>query len=212
MARLSGTGLLADDLYLLAHHDVTGRAYLQPRATGLGLAGALLAELVLAGKIRFWPAGLVVTGGPLPQDELACAVLALLSSETRPARDWLLFLSRSAAREVAGRLERAGYLMRVGSRRPWRDERWVPMDPDCAFASVVRVRAALDQARTPTITSVTLAGLAAACGLSTRLAPYASGGALRALEQSVRRLPPDLREVVGQTQAALDGLLLAQRV
>jgi Golgi phosphoprotein 3 (GPP34) len=42
-ARLGGTGRLADDLYLLAHHDVTGKPYLQPRAIGIGLAGALLA-------------------------------------------------------------------------------------------------------------------------------------------------------------------------
>lgn len=35
MAGLSGTGRLADDLYLLAHDDVTGRAFLQPRALGL---------------------------------------------------------------------------------------------------------------------------------------------------------------------------------
>ena len=47
-AQLGGTGRLADDLYLMAHQDSTGRRYLQPRATGIGLAGALLAELLLA--------------------------------------------------------------------------------------------------------------------------------------------------------------------
>ena len=51
-ARLAGTGLLADDLFLMAHCDRTGKPLLQPRATGLGLAGALLAELTLLGKIR----------------------------------------------------------------------------------------------------------------------------------------------------------------
>lgn len=49
---LRGTGYLADDLYLIAHHERTGRPLLSPRAAGLGLAGALLAELVLA---RFGP-------------------------------------------------------------------------------------------------------------------------------------------------------------
>jgi len=29
-AGLTGTGLVADDLYLLAHHDVTGKPLLQP--------------------------------------------------------------------------------------------------------------------------------------------------------------------------------------
>jgi hypothetical protein len=45
---LAGTGLLADDLYLVAHHERTGRPLLAPRAVGLGLAGSLLADLVLA--------------------------------------------------------------------------------------------------------------------------------------------------------------------
>ena len=47
-AGLSGTGLVADDLYLMAHDDRSGKPYLQPQALGIGLAGALLAELMLA--------------------------------------------------------------------------------------------------------------------------------------------------------------------
>ena len=50
--RLSGTGRLADDLYLMAHHELTGKPHLQPRAVGLGLAGGLLGELMLSGSIR----------------------------------------------------------------------------------------------------------------------------------------------------------------
>lgn len=46
MPQLTGTGRIADDLYLLAHDDATGRPFLQPRALGVGLAGALLAELI----------------------------------------------------------------------------------------------------------------------------------------------------------------------
>ena len=49
---LSGTGLVADDLYLLAHDDRTGRPLLPPRPLGTGLAGALLAELMLAHLYR----------------------------------------------------------------------------------------------------------------------------------------------------------------
>jgi hypothetical protein len=50
-SRLSGTGLVGDDLWLLAHHEVIGRPYLQARQLGLGLAGGLLAEL-MTGRIR----------------------------------------------------------------------------------------------------------------------------------------------------------------
>lgn len=39
---LSGTGLVADDLYLTAHDDRPGKPLLPPRPLGTGLAGALL--------------------------------------------------------------------------------------------------------------------------------------------------------------------------
>ena len=52
---LGGTGLVADDLYLMAHHEISGRPLLQPRPLGMGLAGALLAELMLGGSIVLWP-------------------------------------------------------------------------------------------------------------------------------------------------------------
>ena len=65
MARLSGTGRLADDLYyLMAHHEVSGRPLLQPRAAGLGLAGGLLAELMLAGAIEISAGGVAVADPP----------------------------------------------------------------------------------------------------------------------------------------------------
>lgn len=70
MVGLTGTGLVADDLYLLAHHDVSGKPFLQQRALGLGLAGALLAELVLVAALRAGPGGLVAGGGVRVPDQL----------------------------------------------------------------------------------------------------------------------------------------------
>jgi serine/threonine-protein kinase RsbW len=63
---LTGTGRLADDVYLLAHHEVSGRPYLQPRAVGLGLAGALLAELAMICAVRVAADGCAVTGRVRP--------------------------------------------------------------------------------------------------------------------------------------------------
>src|SRR6266705_720914 len=57
---LAGTGLVADDVFLLGHDDRSGRPLLQPRALGIGLAGGLLAELMLAGLIGLRPDGAVV--------------------------------------------------------------------------------------------------------------------------------------------------------
>jgi hypothetical protein len=214
MARLSGTGRLADDLYLLAHDDVTGRSFLQPRALGLGLAGALLAELVTSGHLGVRAAGLGVISLAAPQDGLARQVLALLLGERdrHSLAQWLMVLAVTAEQDVAGRLGQLGYLTQVRSRRPWRDGRWVPADSDAAFAPAIRVLAVLDPARRATTGDVTLAGLAAACGLGSRLLPYGPPGGRRRLDDAVRGLSPDLRELVAQTQAAVDSALLSHRV
>lgn len=144
VAGLSGIGRVADDLYLMAHHEISGRPYVQARASGLGLAGALLAELMLAGHISLWHEEVVAAGRTAAEEELTGHPLGLLASEHEhhPVRDWLLFVMRTAAEGVARRLEDAGYLTRAGGR--WRGRRWVPVDADSAFAPLLPVRAALD--------------------------------------------------------------------
>jgi hypothetical protein len=210
-AGLGGTGRLADDLYLMAHHDRSGKPLLQPRAAGLGLAGALLAELLLLGAIDIGPDGVVVTGPAPPAEELAGSVLDVLLRERQlyPLRDWLVFLARTSDGEVARRLLQSGYLMHAA--RPWRAGRWVPVDAECAFAPVARVQSVL---RAPTRASgveVTLAALADACGLGSRLWPYAPPQARRCLAEAVARLHPGLQEVIAQTQSAVDSAVLAHR-
>ncbi len=211
---LSGTGLVADDLYLLAHHEVNGKPFLQPRALGLGLAGGLLAELMLLGMISIQQEGVVVADRTPPDEGLARHVLSLLASErqSHPVRDWLLFMARTAAEDVARRLEHSGYVTRAGGRGPWRGGRWVPVDADCAFAPLLRVRAALDPTRPPPAHGAALAGLATACGLGYRLAQYAPPRTGRSLQEAVWHLGPALGELIAQTQAAVDIALLSHRV
>jgi hypothetical protein len=210
--RLCGTGRLADDLYLMAHHEVTGRPHLQPRAVGLGLAGALLAELMLAGTIEMVAGEVAVADPAPPDDELARDVLGRVLGEQQwhPAPTWLSFLALTAAGDVAGRLARSGYL--ISARWPWRGQRWVPVDADCAFAPVARVRSALDPSRPVTAAGAALAGLAAGCGLGSRLSLYLPPNALRRLDAATGRLDPGLRGVIAQTQAAVDSAVLSHRV
>lgn len=213
MARLTGTGLLADGLYLLAHDDTSGRPCLHARALGVGLAGALLAELMLDGMVTVRGGGLIVTARAAPKDQLACNLLAGLVNEPGclPVRDWLAFLAPRAAGSVARRLAADGYLAHVPSRRPWKAGRWMPVDADSAFAPVIRVRSVLE-ARPATVPDVVLAGLAAASGLSARLLPYGPPDGRRHLSDAVLRLSPQLRELLAQTQASVDGALLSHRV
>src|SRR6266700_3691402 len=105
MARLSGTGLLADDLYLMAHDDVSGKPFLQPRAIAVGLAGGLLAEQMLAEKIAIWQGSVVMADSAPPRDELGQIVVGHVLTERQwhRVRD---FLARTATGDVAARLER----------------------------------------------------------------------------------------------------------
>ncbi len=210
---LGGTGLVADDLYLMAHHEVSGKPFLQPRALGTGLAGGLLAELMLDGGITWWHDGTVVPGRFLPADAVAKQVRGQVAAEheLHQVREWLQFLARTAAADVAARLGRSGYLTWDSGRAPWRPRRWVPVDPDWSFSPMLRVRSALDPARTWSAYGAVLAGLALACGLGFRIAQYAAP-ASRSLDQMTWQLKPGLQELITQTQTAVDSTVLSHRM
>ena len=209
---LGGTGLVADDLYLMAHHETSGRPFLQPRPLGIGLAGGLLAELMLGGCVLTGDDGAVAAGRTWPGDDLARQIRDQVAAESGAysVTDWLLFLGQSAAPDVAARLERAGYLTRAGGRVPWRAPRWVPVNPDWAFAPLLRARPATDATRPLTAHAAVLAGLAAGCGLRFRLDQYLPVAG-RSIEQAVSALPPGLHQLVAAVQAAVDGAVLAHR-
>jgi hypothetical protein len=212
---------VGDDLYLLGHDDRSGKPLLQPRPLGIGLAGALLAELMLAGWIGLGPDSAVVIAGGVSQDAVRRHRLLKQVAEEpgpQPVGAWLRFLASSAARDVALRLEEAGYLEHVRGRVRWRQGQWVPVNPDWAFAPVLRVRSALDPARPVTGHDAALAGLAAACGLGFRLEAYLTQDS-RSVQDAVAVLGPGLtavlgpglRELVAQTQTAVDSAVLAHR-
>jgi hypothetical protein len=174
-----------------------------------------LAELMLSRSIRLWRGVITAADGILPGDALARSVLSQVASEREhlPPRDWLLYLARTAAGDVARRLEQSGYLTRVSTWRFGRRERWVPVDADCAFAPLVRVKSALGPSGPVAAQNAALGGLAAACGLGHQLALYLPPHAHRRLEEAaVGQLDPGLRELIAQTQAAVDSALLAHRV
>ena len=210
---LGGTGLVADDLYLMAHHEVSGKPFLQPRALGTGLAGGLLAELMLDGGIIWRHDGTVVPGRFLPADVLARRVRDQIAEEGEPHQlhEWLQFLAHGAAADVAARLGRSGYLTRDTGRAPWRPGRWVPVDPDWAFAPMLRVRSALDPDRRWSAYAAALAGLALACGLGFRITQYAAPCS-RSLDQLTWQLEPGLVELITQTQTAVDSTVLSHRM
>jgi Golgi phosphoprotein 3 (GPP34) len=209
---LSGTGLVADDLYLLGH-DESGKPLLQPAALGTGLAGALLTELMLVGWIGLWQDGAVMITRDAPRGAVQQnALLKRIADKPAPqaVRSWLRLLGHSAAQDVALRLEEAGYLERARGRVPWRQGRWVPVNPDWAFAPVLRARSALDPTRPLTAHSAALAGLAVACGLGFKLSEHQTPDG-RPVEDAVVQLGPGIQELIAQTNTSVESAVLSYR-
>jgi hypothetical protein len=111
---------------------------------------------------------------------------------------------------VALGLEEAGYLEHVRGRVPWSQGQWVPVNPDWAFAPMLRVRSALDRTRPLTAHAAALAGLAVACGLGFRLDFYQIQ-ADRPVQDAVAQLGSGLQELIAQTQTAVDSAVLSHR-
>jgi hypothetical protein len=222
-SRLGGTGRIADELWLIGHHEATGRPHLSPRALGVGVAGGLLAELMTAevpavmvhhGYVRplYHRDGLPVARSARPDEPVEGHVLDLIMSEGAPlpARDWLLFLGRTAAADVAGRLERSGYLARQPGRRPWRVPPPVPVDRNWSHCALLRAHAGLEAGRELTLYSALLAGLVLACGLGFRFSDF-PGAPGRAAEEAARALPRPLQELIAQVQLTSDQAVLSTR-
>jgi hypothetical protein len=203
---MQGTGLVADDLYLLAHHDRTGKALVPPRVLGITLAAGLLAEMLIAESIRVSADGSVVPGDPRRLDPLTAHLhqVMLREDQTRPVRDWLLFSARTAADDIGARLQRSGFLF--WSRRwwmPWRPRR-VPVDPNWAFAAVIRAT------RPHSVQGAALAALVTACGLTFRLTESGNPPSL-SHDDLLRALAPPVRGLIPHVQATVASVVLAHR-
>jgi hypothetical protein len=223
-SRLAGTGRVADDLYLIAHHEITGRPFLSARSAGIGLAGGLIAELMAMqapavtldrGYMvpRYRKNGATVARHARPDDLVSARVLDLIVAESaaRPVRDWLLFLGKTAAADVAGRLEHAGYLTRPAGRIPWRASPLVPVEGDWSQCALLRAHAALDGTRTVTLYSALLTGLTVACGLGFRFAGL-SKAPTRGAGEATGLLPHPLKDLIAQVQAAAGAAVLSARM
>lgn len=104
---------LADELLLLALDDVSGRPTSRAHLD-LGLAGAVLVDLALAGRVDMADGCLVVTDATLTGDVVADAVLARIAERQRARRpkDWVRRLAKGLRGGVVDRLVSAGVLRR----------------------------------------------------------------------------------------------------
>lgn len=206
--------MLADDLFLIALDDRTGRFRLPPRTLGLGLAAALLGELMLAGRITIVDSVLRVVDRQPPGDALAHTTLDHLVGERdqHPVRVWLQFLSAHACEDVADRLWRAGVVRRQQTRRRWhRETIYPPVDANVAHGPTARMVAVLDRRQPATWDDAALTGLVYATGLHTHVLWTAGPEARETLRHLVEQLTPALYELTWYLHAAVGDAVLTGR-
>lgn len=210
---LRPAGALADDFYLIAHTE-SGDPRLSPRVTGIALAGALLCELVLRQVVDVRETWVVVVERRSLDDPLEDRVLSRLQQETRPVRDWLAYLAQTSADGVAGRMTAAGLLTRQPSKLPWRGDRWVPVNRNVAAVPAAILCTKLIRREPLTEDNTVLLGLTMAAGLDQHLlweVRDSAPQALTDLEDAIGRLPLPLRELLGQTEAAVGAAIASHR-
>ncbi|WP_407663061.1 GOLPH3/VPS74 family protein [Micromonospora radicis] len=203
--------LIADEFFLIAHNDTRGKAKLHPAATGLGLAGGLLGELVLYGHITVAQGQVTVLDRRPPADALAHTVLDQLIGEAQhqAVRTWLSFLAQTSVTSVGERLARAGVLRRQETRRLLRSSvSYLPIDLNVAAWPATRLRALLDRAESPSVPDALLLGLVAAAGLTREVLWSAGPRAHHRLNLIIPALPAPLKELVAHTEAAVGAAVL----
>jgi hypothetical protein len=219
---------LADEFFLVAHnHDAQT---IVPRLSGtgidLGLAGALLAELVLERRVEINGAQVVVFDPTPPGDSLAASLLRdIVTEPPLGIRVWLDFLSQDARDKVGSRLHVAGQFARVRLRKWWGGQsvQYRAVDAERALVPEVRLHDLLarphpDLGRSrisqdhKLMQDVTLAALAHATGLLGALPWYHGAHRARSQSDDLRRvLPPPLLELTEQTEAAVGDAVLGRR-
>ncbi|WP_326555392.1 GOLPH3/VPS74 family protein [Micromonospora sp. NBC_01813] len=207
--------LLADEFFLLAHHDVTGRARLHPRAVGLGLASAVLAELVTVRAVTIDAGHVWVVNPAAPTDPLGRSALRLLLDEPEhtAVRLWLTVLSERAPNHVAQRLVTAGVVRPERIRRLLRTRTvYVPVDINAAAWPWARLSLRLRRLEHLDEPDLFLAGLSVQTGLDNHLLDGAEPETGRHLDDLLRTtLAPALRDLLLQTSAAVGNTVLSGR-
>ena len=208
---------LADEFFLIAWDTAgSGAPLLHPRATALGLAGALLGELTLEQRITIWRAEVRVTDPRPVADVLGRRVLHEMVSapEHTDIRTWLAYLAKNSVPEVAARLIDAGLLSRTESRVLWRKNvRYLATNYVKGAWPAVRVEKMLVNGDRLTPADMALAALVEATGLldSILLDRRDRAVARRYLATFMATIPPPLRDLTGHVRAAVGDAVLSYR-
>ncbi|WP_248963611.1 GOLPH3/VPS74 family protein [Sphaerisporangium perillae] len=203
---------LVDDLYFVLHDNVTGHARLHPRLTSLGLAGAVLAELMLAervtvdlasGQDRLWATAQDATGDPLTQKVLG----HIIAEPQHPVGTWLLFFARTIYADVRARMV-AAKLLNPPARHLLRQQPAAPVDTNTAAWPLARLNLAVQRRKPPVVMDCVLYGLLAATGCDQRVLWEHDPAFVAA---TTATLPVPLQRLIAQTKVAVGQAVISRR-
>ena len=163
---------LPEQLLLLALNEKGTVVPSASMALPFGLAGAVLTELTLQGKVRQEKGKLIVVDPTPTDDDILDEALHLIRRRDRqkPPRFWVSKLSRSIGRlkrRLLDRLIDAGILERQERRVLWvfTVNRYFARDEQVESGVRRRLRSAVIEGVEPDLETIVLASLVSACGL-----------------------------------------------
>jgi len=207
--------LAATDYWMLGHHERTGQLLIPGRVVAIGLAAALLVELLAEDRIGFDQEHRVVPVSEFPpRDAVTHQILDQLHGEDRlPVQVWLRHLAQTAYESVAGRIVRQRLAVRVEDRRLLGRSRTVyrPVDPNTFGWPAARMHIFLLEQRVFTDSDVVLAGLAKVTGLHVRALEGGGPPAERYLDAQLATARPLYRQLLTHTAAVVGSAVMTGR-
>ncbi|MFC4535395.1 GOLPH3/VPS74 family protein [Sphaerisporangium dianthi] len=203
---------LADDLFFVMHDDVTGRPRVHPRLASLGLAGAVIGELMLAERVSFEvapghdrPYAITrdATGDPLTQKVLD----HIVAEPHHPVSTWLVFFANTIYADVTARMI-AAKLLNPPSRHLLKKQPATPADVNSAAWPLARLNLAVQRREPPAVRDRVLYGLFAATGGAQRTLWDHDPAFVAAM---LAGLPLPLRRLIVQTEAVVGGAVISRR-
>ncbi|MFG3685454.1 GPP34 family phosphoprotein [Micromonospora sp. NPDC047740] len=206
--------LLADEFFMLAHDDQSGRPRLPHSSITFGLAAALLAELGSARWIHFERGDLTILDRRAPDDWLQHQVLAQLiaSPQHTATRTWLAYLAATSYDLVAKRLLQAGMVRPVTYRRMFKTVTvFEPTDMNVAAWSWARLVGSLRQLEPLDTFDLALAGIAREVRLDQWILQGTSHASTAYLRQLLAEAPPPMRDLLAALNAAIGNAVMSHR-
>ncbi|NUT39472.1 MAG: GPP34 family phosphoprotein [Thermoactinospora sp.] len=209
--------MLADELFLIAWDTTgSGKPRLHVQGIALGLAGALLAELVMRGRVAVQDSLVKVVDGRPVDERVSDRVLADMaeSPQHTDVRTWLAYLAQRSVTEVSGRLIRESRLEREAPKLlKRRTSRYYSPDFGHAMWPRTRLHMALVRGQPLAAHDMALAVLVDSCGMTEIVIddPAERRIARRYLTTVLAALPQPLSDLGRHVSAAVGDAVLTYR-